>query len=202
MRNDVSRRAALSVLAGGAALVALAPRGALAFGASEAQSLIDALVGDINSVINSGSSANAMYSRFEQIFAKYADVPIVARSVLGPTARSASSAELNAFTQAFQGYIARKYGRQFRDFIGGTIKVTGAQSLKSFFEVTSVANIPNKKPIDVRWHVSDKSGAPRFFNIIIEGVNMVAQERSEIGALLDKNKGSIPALTKQLSAMG
>jgi phospholipid transport system substrate-binding protein len=50
----------------------------------------------------------------------------------------------------------------------------------------------------VRWHVSDKGGRPMFFNIIIEGVNMLAAERTEIGALLDANGRSIAALTSAL----
>ena len=50
----------------------------------------------------------------------------------------------------------------------------------------------------VRWHVADKSGRDLFFNIIIEGVNMLASERAELGAMLDKRGGSIPALVEDL----
>ena len=40
-----------------------------------------------------------------------------------------------AFTKAFRGYISRKYGKRFREFIGGKIEVRGARPVKSFFEV-------------------------------------------------------------------
>ena len=33
-----------------------------------------------------------------------------------------------------------------------------------------------------------------FFNFIIEGVNMLLAERAEIGAMLDRNRGSIDDL--------
>jgi phospholipid transport system substrate-binding protein len=46
--------------------------------------------------------------------------------------------------------------------------------------------------------VSDKSGKNLFFNIIIEGVNMLASERTEVGAMLDKRKGNIDALITDL----
>ena len=71
-------------------------------------------IGEVNSVINSGKSETAMYGDFERIFAKYADVSAIARSALGPAARTASAAQMSAFTKAYQGYISRKYGRRFR----------------------------------------------------------------------------------------
>ncbi|MDH5530104.1 MAG: ABC transporter substrate-binding protein, partial [Paracoccaceae bacterium] len=45
-------------------------------------------------------------------------------------------------------------------------------------------------------------GKDLFFNIIIEGVNMLAAERTEIGAMLDKRKGDISRLTADLTALG
>ena len=103
-----------------------------------------------------------------------------------------------AFIKAFQGYIARKYGRRFREFIGGKIEVTDARPIKSYFEVISVAYLQGESPFDVRWHVGNKSGKNLFFNIIIEGVNMLASERAEIGAMLDRRNGDITALIADL----
>ena len=80
--------------------------------------------------------------------------------------------------------------------------MTGAHPLKSFYEVTSVAHLKGQAPFEVRWHVFDKSGRDQFFNIIIEGVNMLAAERTEIGAMLDKNRGSIAKLTVALQKAG
>ena len=189
----LSRR---SLLAGAVATlgVAAVPQGAAALDLASARALIDSAVGDVNTIISSGGSEAAMLASFETLFARYADVPTIARSALGPPARSASKAELSAFTKAFQGYIARKYGRRFREFIGGKIEVTDARPIKSYFEVITVAYLQGESPFDVRWHVADKSGKNLFFNIIIEGVNMLASERAEIGAMLDKRQGSIAAL--------
>ncbi|MCE8470313.1 ABC transporter substrate-binding protein, partial [Rhodovulum sulfidophilum] len=50
--------------------------------------------------------------------------------------------------------------------------------------------------------VSDRSGKDKFFNIFIEGVNMLASERTEIGAMLDKRRGDIGALTRDLRSAG
>ena len=205
MRNDLkpgklrtdslklTRRAFGAGLAAGAGFMAFAlPVRALTV--DQARALIDKAISEVNAIISSGKSENQMFVDFERLFVNYADVPTIARSALGVAAKSASPAQMTAFTRAFQGYISRKYGRRFREFIGGKIEVTDAHPIKSYFEVVSSAYLQGEAPFDLRWHVSDKSGRQLFFNIIIEGINMLASERTEIGAMLDKNGGDVDKL--------
>ena len=195
----MTRRTFGATLAAGAVAATVA-RPAAALDLASAKDLIDRAIGEVNSVINSGKSETAMYGAFERIFAKYADVSAIARSALGPAARSASAGQMKAFTAAYQGYISRKYGRRFREFIGGKIEVVDAKPLKSYFEVISIARLQGEAPFDLRWHVSNKSGRDLFFNIIIEGVNMLASEREEVGAMLKQQKGDIDALIAALKS--
>ena len=203
MPNDslsLSRRAFGAGLAAGAGFLAFAlPVRALTV--DQARGLIDKVVSEVNSVINSGKSEAAMFKDFERIFATYADVATIGRSALGVAAKQASAAQMSAFTKAFQGYISRKYGRRFREFIGGKIEVVDARAVKSYYEVITVATLKGEAPFDLRWHVSDKSGKNLFFNIIIEGINMLASERAEVGAILDKRKGDMDALIEDLKAI-
>lgn len=200
-RTDATRRTVLVGLGAAAGALAVGARPAAAFTVGDARMLIDSVVRDVNAIIASGRAEAAMLREFEMLFARYADVPTIARSALGPAARTASNAELQAFTRAFQGYIARKYGRRFREFIGGAIEVTDARPLRSYFEVVSIARLRGQSPFDLRWHVSDRGGRPMFFNIIIEGINMLAAERTEIQAILERRRGSIAALTADLNAL-
>lgn len=194
----LSRRAFGAGIVGGLAVLAL-PAAALTV--DQAKALIDKAVADVNRIINSGKSQSAMYPEFEKVFTRYGDVPTIARSALGPAARSASPAQMTAFTRAYQGYISRKYGRRFREFIGGKIEVKDARPIKTYFEVISTAHLKGEPPFDLRWHVSERSGKQQFFNIIIEGVNMLASERTEIGALLDKRRGNLDQLIADLNTL-
>jgi len=196
----LSRRRFSAGIVAGLTLAAL-PLPAAALTADGAKALVDKTVADLNAIISSGKSERAMLSDFEKFFARYADVPTIARSVLGPAARQASKAQLSAYTKAFQGYISRKYGRRFREFIGGQIVVAEARAVKSYFEVISTAILKGEAPFEVRWHVSDKSGKSLFFNIIIEGVNMLASERTEMGALLDQRGGDLDRLIADLAKL-
>jgi len=196
----LNRRVFATGLVAAAALASL-PRPAQALTADAAKALVDRTVATVNSIINSGKSEAAMLKEFEKLFVTYADVPTIARSVLGTAARSASKGQLAAYTKAFQGYISRKYGRRFREFEGGKIDVAEARAVKSYFEVISTARLKGEAPFEVRWHVSDKSGRDLFFNIIIEGVNMLASERTEMGALLDQRGGDLDRLIADLKTL-
>jgi phospholipid transport system substrate-binding protein len=175
---------------------------AFALDKATATQLVDRLVAEINRVINSGGSEGKLIRAFENIFAQYADVDIIARSALGPAARSASSSELNAFSRAFRGYIARKYGKQFQEFIGSSIVVTRTKNRGKFFEVEASVRLKATTPFEVSFRVSDRSGENLFFDIIIEGISLLSSERVEIGALLDARNGNIARLTRDLVNLG
>ncbi|MBU3029606.1 MlaC/ttg2D family ABC transporter substrate-binding protein [Paracoccus marinaquae] len=197
-RSD--RRSVLALIAGAAVLLPLRP--ALALDANASQALIRNAVTDVYAVINSGQPPAQMYRQFEAVLARYGDVNIMARSVLGPAARQIDAAQFAAYRQAFQGYMGRKYGKRFREFVGGKVEVGAARPLKSYYAVDATAYLNGRAPMEIEWHVSDKSGRVLFFNLIIEGVNMLASERAEMAAMLARRNGDVAALTADLQKAG
>lgn len=198
--NDLSRRAFVRTIGLGFVAAVALPAAAFALSPNQATALVDKMVNDINAVINSGKSESAMYRDFERVFVKYADVQGIALVALGPTARTASNAQKSAYVKAFQGYISRKYGKRFREFIGGRLQPEGAKAVKNYVEVKTTAFLRGEDPFDVTFLVSDRSGSPKFFNMYIEGVNMMLTEKTEIGAMLDRRGGNLDALIKDLNA--
>lgn len=194
--SALGRRRFLTGLVSGFALLVAMPHTASAFSSSQAEALITKAVSDINAIINSGKSEAGMFTDFERVLVNYADTPNIARSVLGPSARSASAAQLSAFTNAFQGYISRKYGSRFREFIGGKIEVNKTQKINSIYEVSCTAILRGESPFAISFIVADKSG--KFIDLTIEGISLLKSERAEIGAMLDKAGGSIDKLTAAL----
>jgi phospholipid transport system substrate-binding protein len=199
--NKPTRRSALLGMISALALTAVAGP-AKALTADGAKKLVDAIVADINKVIAASSSEAQKIKQFEKIFVRYSDVPTIARYALGVDARRASSAQMAAFTKAFQSYVSKKYGKRFREFIGGEIEVKKAKKVKSFFEVKTIARLRGESPFEVTFLISDRSGRSKFFNIFIEGVNMLLTERTEIGSMLDKRRGDIDALISDLKKIG
>ncbi len=109
---------------------------------------------------------------------------------------------MREFTKAFQGYISRKYGRRFREFIGGEVTVKNARKIKAGYEVRSSVKLRGEAPFEVTFLVSDKSGRDKFYNMFIEGVNLLLTERTEIGAMLDARNGNLDQLINDLKKTG
>ena len=190
----INRRTVLGL---GAAF-AFVPAASSALSQSTAKALVERLVADINAVIGSGQSEAAMIRSFESIFDTYADVPIIARTALGVDWRRASDAQRRQFTIAFRGYVSRKYGKRFREFIGGRIEVREVVNVPNGVEVRSLAVLQGQSPFEVSFVVSDGSGQAKFINMFIEGINMITSERTEIGSMLDRRRGDIDGLIADL----
>lgn len=197
----MTRRALLGISVALAGTLGL-PGRSWALTAVGAERLVSGLVRELMSLINLGFPESRMFQEFEALLDRYADMPIIAQSVLGPAWRTASSMQRRNFTNVLGSYIARKYGRQFRDLIGVSIDVTGARAIRNFFEVTSVIRMQGEAPYDLIWLVSEGSGQPRVFNIIVAGVNLRTTEAEEVGAILDRNRGNIDAMIDELRTMG
>lgn len=176
---------------------------AFALTTQQASDLVGQMTGEITRIINSGKSETAMFADFERAFNKYADVSTIARSTLGPPARTATPAQMKAYTAAFRGYISRKYGKRFREFIGGKVEVKSAREFKSGrFEVKTVALLAGEPPFEVIFLVSAASGQNLFYDMLIEGISLLKAEKSEVGSLLDKNRGDIDKMIADLSRAG
>ena len=173
-----------------------------ALSTAQAKNLVGEVVDDINRVIQSGQSEPVMLAEFEKIFQRYADVKTIARYALGRDARSASPAQMAAFTDAFSSYFSRKYGAQFNEFVGGRVDVKSTKAVKSFHEVKAIVEFRGGSKMELIFLVSDRSGRPLFFNIFLEGINMLLAERTEIGAMLDQRRGDLKALISDLKKLG
>jgi phospholipid transport system substrate-binding protein len=198
MISSVDRRVFLAGLTGFSVLALASP--SFAFSNAQAEKLIGRLVADINKIINSGKSEAAMFKDFDRTFGKYADVNRIGQLVLGADGRSASASQKKAFARAFQGYISRKYGRRFREFVGGRVEVNGSRAIKSYYEVTTTAHLKGEAPFVVQFVVADKTGL--FIDMKIEGISLIKAERTEIGAMLDKRKGNLDQLISDLKTAG
>ncbi|MFX0545155.1 MlaC/ttg2D family ABC transporter substrate-binding protein [Roseovarius sp. S1116L3] len=201
MTNNLTRRGLLAT-GMGAALATALPQGAFALTDAGARALVDKLVAEINRVIGSGKSLGGMIGDFEGIFSRYADVDLIARSTLGADANRVSPAQMAAYTKAFRGYIARKYGKRFNEFVGGQIDVIGVSQVKSWHEVQARVNLRGEAPFDVRFLVSGRSGRDLFFDMVMEGISLRLSERTEIGSMLDRRQGNIDALIADLQRAG
>lgn len=196
--TQVSRRKATGLIGAALATFTVAPTQAAALDTASAKKLVDALVGEINRVIASEKSEQAMYKDFKRIFAKYGDTSYIAAYAMGNDGRRASGAQKKKFSAEFQTYISCKYGARFREFIGGRLEVKSVRPVKSWFEVTTTAFLRGEAPFTVTFLVSNRTGRDKFFNMFIEGINLLLTERTEIGAMIDRRGGNLDKMIADL----
>ena len=196
---QISRR--LMILSGAAFVLSAATPG-FAISKSSAEGLVTSLVGDVLSAINAGGSNASKFNKFEQIFAKYADVNIIAQKALGPAWRSASATQRNAYVSAFRGYMARTYGKRFDEFRGASVDVTGSKKVSGGYLVSTNVNLKGRSSIQTDWHVVDARGRDKMYNLFIEGVSVLTDVRTQIGSMLDARGGNIDKLTAHLKTAG
>ena len=171
-----------------------------AFKKSDAEKLIKNLTNDVLGAVNEQKSEDIMFSRFEEIFSKYADVPLIARKALGPTWRGASKAQRSAYVSAFRGYMARYYGKRFEEFLGSEIIVSNSRKTSGGFLVGSNIILKDGSSYQAQWHVIDVRGKYLMYNLFLEGVSVLSDVRVQIGSMLDKRAGSIDRLIEHLNS--
>ena len=189
-----------TVLAGAA--VAMLPLPSLALSESAATSYVQRVIDDVFEIINSGQSEAQILRRFKRVFTSYADISIIAQSVLGPPFRTLSNSQQRAFSEAFGNYLTDKYGRQFREFQGASITITRSRDAGSKgVLISSQVRQAGQSPYALEWQVSDRSGRTKLINLIIEGISLLSSEREEVRALLAARGGDVNALTSYMASI-
>ena len=171
-----------------------------AFKKSDAEKLIKRLTNDVLGAVKEQKSEDELFSRFEEIFSKYADVPLIARKALGPTWRGSSKTQRSAYVSAFKGYMARYYGKRFEEFIGSEIIVTNSRKTSGGFLVSSNIILKDGSSYQAQWHIIDARGKYLMYNLFLEGVSVLSDVRVQIGSMLDKRAGSIDRLIEHLNS--
>jgi phospholipid transport system substrate-binding protein len=59
---------------------------------------------------------------------------------------------------------------------------------------------PGHPNLAVDWQISERGGSAKAVNLVIEGVSMLANERAEVGAMLDAEGGSLDRLIARMNA--
>ena len=109
------------------------------------------------------------------------------RACSGRRGAAASAAQRQGFVAAFQHYLARQVRRSSSASTGTPASTSPARGTAArpgcWCNTGWCARA--RRTIAVDWQVSDRSGSARVVNLVIEGVSMLANERAEVGAMLE-----------------
>jgi phospholipid transport system substrate-binding protein len=134
-----------------------------------------------------------------ELLFQLADVPLIARLVLGRHWRAASEPQRTAYLDAFRVYAVDSLAYRFARLGGGVsyrllgrCVADGSDALVPI-EVT----LPNRPdPVRIEWRVRATDGAYRLIDVAVEGVSLVVSNRSEFDSVV--NRQGLDALIAQI----
>jgi len=174
---------------------ALAPSLPAAAGMDPA-AFINNLGNQLQAVTRSASPEQKL-AGFEELFRSDFDVPGLGRFVLGRFWRVFTPFEQQEFLSLFERYVVLTYSEKLSDYTedGGCPRVTGSRPDPDGVVVSSqIARGRAAQPIKVDWRLTAQNGSYRISDIIIEGLSMAANGRSQLEGVVERNGGRPQAI--------
>jgi len=164
-------------------------------GAADADLFMSQLWGQTVEVLSKKVPRAERLTRFRQLFQADFDVPGIARFVLGRYWRSATEQEQQEFLKLFEDYVVFVYGTRLSSFNGETFKLRGSRTDASGTIVsTDIISANGDAPIKVDWRLITDHGAFKINDVIIEGISMLATQRSEFASVIQRHGGQVGGL--------
>jgi phospholipid transport system substrate-binding protein len=196
-----------SMLSAAILVAALAPA---AFADKKSEAYVQVNANSVLSVLNDRSlTSEAREKKFGEFMNKFANMPSIARRVIGPNASSLSDTDFSRYYKAFETYALEVYQVHFDDFRGEQLRVTGSKDngpQRSVVE-SVIKSSATGKDAKVYWDVLlSKDGTSyrvRDVGIELGGSTLwLAQEQAaQFINYLDRNNGNIDKLIGRINVL-
>jgi phospholipid transport system substrate-binding protein len=143
-------------------------------------------------------------AHFQDFLLGITDMKRIARFTLGKYAATASPAQQDAFTAAFQNYAATVYQSYFSRYSGQKLAIlhTTERSPDDFIVATAMTSPGSSSdaPLEIDFRVRTDGPSPEIVDIGVSGVWLALAEQADFASVLDHNGGDIAGLTAHLNA--
>lgn len=130
--------------------------------------------------------------RGQQAFSDAIDIPAVARFSLGKHARRVSEQDLERFTDAFHGYVARTFEKHSDDFANAQVEVLRSVDRSETDTIVETRVTPTDGEVmNVRWRVVWRDGVWRVVDVEVLGLWLAIEQCARTAALLDDPRSTI-----------
>jgi phospholipid transport system substrate-binding protein len=150
-------------------------------------------LGDQLQTVTSSTSQQQRLAGFHQLFREDFDVPGLGRFVLGRFWRIFTPWEQQEFLGLFENYVVLTYSEKLSDYTedGGRPSVTACRPDPDGAIVSSeiIRGSGAYRPIRVDWRLTAQNGSYKISDIIIDGLSMAANGRSQLEGVVERNGG-------------
>jgi phospholipid transport system substrate-binding protein len=154
-------------------------------------------VGSHLQVVTRSPTPEQKLAGFQELFRTDFDVPGLGRFVLGRFWRAFTPYEQQEFLTLFERYVVLTYSEKLSDYTenGSCPRVTGSRPEPDGYVVSSqITRSRTAQPIKVDWRLTAQNGSYKISDIIIEGLSMAANGRSQLEGVVERNGGRPQAI--------
>ena len=187
--------AVLACLSGAAPSMAATPDSAKAF--------VDGFASKVLEIVqHTDWSKSDKQQKIEQLFSDKVDLDFIAKFVLGPTWRTATSEQQQAYLTAYKPFILKNYSGRLTKYSGQTYTLKGARGEGDVLYVTMLIIDPQGETVTLDYRLHEVAGALQIVDITVEGVSLLNTQRSEFKSVINSKgiDGLIEALKRQVAA--
>ena len=155
---------------------------------SEARRFVDRIAERATIILASERPLAERRDELQTILESAFDLEYIGRLVLGPTYRTLSAEQQEAYDRAFRQYVLSTYARRIDEYGGEELAITGAEPAGSRdVKVQSrITGTDQSEPVQVAWRVRERADGPKIIDVEIEGVSMAISQRSEFASVVDQ----------------
>ena len=165
-------------------------------------------------VVISCTSQEQKLAGFRELFRENFDVPGLSRFVLGRFWGMFTPSEQQEFVGLLENFVVFTYSERLLEYAdgGGGLRAIGSRTEPDgaivSSELTRAADAwpgrgPTFRPIRVDWRLSARDGMYKISDVIIDGLSMAANGRSQLEGVVQRNGGrpqAILAVMRQQTA--
>lgn len=157
----------------------------------------------VSILADKSGSADDRVRAFGAGVGQIADVPRIARFVLGKYGRTITPAQMQRYAPAFAAYAQTVYRQKLANFRGDTLTVTGSVVSKPGDVVvkTTIGGGDADQPTPVLWRVMGSGASWKVVDVQVSGVWLAITQQADFVSTLDNAGGDIDVLIARLQAV-
>lgn len=190
-----SRREFAALLLG-AAVAGKAGHAAAALGPAEGY--VGGIADEVMALANSGSSGNALRSKFAALLNRHINLRRVATIALGPYQKKISAREKAELYQLFNNYAAALFVYYVKEFQGREMKVISSIKQGNFLTLDTALILKSGGQSKIKWRLEPSDGGYRVFDINVRNVWLTIATKKRFNDVLNRSKGDFEALFAEL----
>lgn len=136
------------------------------------------------------------------LLAENFDIRLIGRYVVGQTWRTMGEEQQESYLALFEEYVLRTYSKRLGGYSGQQFQIAGVKSSSPEDHVVATTIVrPGAPPVEASWRVQTKTAQYKIVDVMVAGVSMVVTQRSEFGAVIQRQgvDGLIETLRMQVS---